>query len=120
MKRAYLEFPDGQIHYRTEGNGEPLLLLHQAPLSSAEYLDIIPLLSPHYYVVAPDLPGHGMSDDPPREYEVQEFAQVVLQVMDALDIRQSYVVGHQISTTFHPALSINRAACPKCSGIAAA
>ena len=106
MKRGYLDFPDGQIHYRTEGHGEPLLLLHQAPLSSAEYLDIIPLLSPHYHVVAPDLPGHGMSDDLPREYEVEDYAQVMLQVMDALDIRQSYVVGHHSGAVIAKSLAM--------------
>ena len=30
MKRAYADIPEGQIHYRFEGKGEPVLLLHSA------------------------------------------------------------------------------------------
>ena len=28
MKRAYTDIPEGQMHYRTEGEGEPIILLH--------------------------------------------------------------------------------------------
>jgi len=45
MKRAYADIPEGQMHYRIEGNGEPLLLLHSAVRSSAEYNRAIPFLS---------------------------------------------------------------------------
>ena len=37
MKRAYADIPEGQIHYRIEGSGEPVLLLHAATTSSLEY-----------------------------------------------------------------------------------
>jgi hypothetical protein len=30
MKRAYADTPEGQIHYRIEGNGDTILLLHAA------------------------------------------------------------------------------------------
>ena len=45
MKRAYAEIPEGQIHYRIEGEGEPLLLLHAAVASSNEFAKVIPFLS---------------------------------------------------------------------------
>jgi len=38
MKRAYADIPEGQIHYRVEGNGNPILLLHMAVASSDEIL----------------------------------------------------------------------------------
>jgi pimeloyl-ACP methyl ester carboxylesterase len=38
MKRAYVDTPEGQIHYRIEGSGEPVLCLHKASLSSDELL----------------------------------------------------------------------------------
>jgi len=94
MKKGYVDVPEGQIHYRTEGSGEPLLLLHQAGLSSAEFIDVIPLLSRHYWVIAPDMLGHGNSDDPPREYEVEEFTRSALQFMDAIGIEKVSIVGH--------------------------
>ncbi len=37
IKRAFLDTEDGQIHYRTGGEGKPLLLLHMNPRSSDEF-----------------------------------------------------------------------------------
>lgn len=51
----------GQIHFVTDGEGDVVLLLHQAPLSHAESLETIPLLAQHVRVVAWDAPGHGSS-----------------------------------------------------------
>ena len=44
MKRGYVDTPEGQVHYRTEGSGEPILLLHKAGLSSDEYTEMLPFL----------------------------------------------------------------------------
>ena len=45
MKKAYADIPEGQMHYRIEGTGEPILLLHAAVSSSDEYARVIPFLS---------------------------------------------------------------------------
>jgi len=45
MKRTYADIPEGQIFYRTEGEGEPVLLLHAGVTSSDEYKKVIPFLS---------------------------------------------------------------------------
>ena len=34
IKRAFFDWPEGQVHYRIGGSGEPLLLIHQTPRSS--------------------------------------------------------------------------------------
>ncbi len=94
MKKGYVALPEGQMHYRAEGEGEPLLLLHQAPLSGVEFEDIIPLLSRDFMVVAPDLPGHGQSDDLAREYGVEDYARSVVHLMDALGIKKTNLGGN--------------------------
>lgn len=95
--RAYADTPEGQIHYRTEGSGEPVLLLHAVPRSSKEYLKVIPLLAKHYHVLAMDLIGMGDSDQPPHEYSIQEYAENVVHFMDALDIWKASIVGQHMS-----------------------
>ena len=45
MHRAFTDIPEGQIHYRFEGQGEPLLLLHAAVTSSNEFSRVMPFLS---------------------------------------------------------------------------
>ena len=56
------------IFYRQAGPaGAPkLLLLHGFPTSSHMFRDLIPLLADRYHIVAPDLPGFGLSELPQR------------------------------------------------------
>ena len=55
-----------KIFYREAGALEAptVLLLHGFPTSSHMFRDLIPLLAPHFRVIAPDLPGFGFSDAP--------------------------------------------------------
>ena len=53
-KRAFLDTPDGQIHYIVAGAGEPILLLHQTPTSSDEYAEMVSILARTKLVVAMD------------------------------------------------------------------
>jgi pimeloyl-ACP methyl ester carboxylesterase len=59
---------DHQIFYREAGdpNQTSLLLLHGFPSSSHMFRNLIPLLSDRFHIVAPDLPGFGFSQSPPR------------------------------------------------------
>ena len=60
MKKAYVDIPEGQIHYRIEGSGEPVLLLHAAVTSSDEYTRVIPFLAKTYCAIAMDFLGNGI------------------------------------------------------------
>jgi magnesium chelatase accessory protein len=51
----------GSLHYLEFGQGEPLLLLHGNGADAQLYMPILAALSPHYHILAPDLPGHGFS-----------------------------------------------------------
>ena len=57
------------VFYREAGPADApaILLLHGFPSSSHMFRDLIPLLSPHFRVVAPDLPGFGQTDMPGRD-----------------------------------------------------
>lgn len=107
MKRAYAQIPEGQIHYRTEGEGEPLLLFHQAPLCGEEWERVIPLLSPHYRVIAPDMIGHGMSDDPAQECTMADFTRTTLAFMDALGIQRAVLAGNHSGAALAMSLGVN-------------
>ena len=94
MKRAYVDIPEGQVHYRTEGKGQPLLLLHSAMSSSLEFSRMIPVLSKKYWVLAMDMLGCGESDKPPRAYQITDYARSVASFLDAMKIKKANVAGH--------------------------
>ena len=96
MKRAYADIPEGQIHYRFEGKGEPVLLLHAGVTSSLEYIKVIPFLSKNYYVIAPDFPGNGDSDPAPYAYDIIDHARAMVRFMDSLGIKKAAVVGQHV------------------------
>ena len=63
----------------------PLLLVHGWPGSIVEFLDVIPLLSDEFHVVAPSLPGFAFSG-PTRErgWHPRRIAEAFGEVMSAL------------------------------------
>ena len=64
-----------KVFYREAGpaSAPTLLLLHGFPSSSHMFRDLIPLLADRYHLVAPDLPGFGRSDAPPRDRFAYSF-----------------------------------------------
>jgi pimeloyl-ACP methyl ester carboxylesterase len=94
MERGYVKTPGGQLHYITEGEGAALLLLHQVPSSSMEYVKLIPVLSKQYRVIALDSPGYGMSDKPELPLAIPDYARNVVEFLAALGIEQCHLFGH--------------------------
>ena len=67
-----------KIFYREAGavSAPVLLLLHGFPSASHMFRDLIPLLVDRFHLVAPDLPGFGQSDMPPRSTFTYTFAHI--------------------------------------------
>jgi len=96
MKRAYVDIPEGQMHYRHAGAGSAnVILLHMSGSSSDEYEQTGDLLAQQgYRVFAMDLLGFGSSDRPPRYYSLAEHANTVLEFMDALGLDKALIYGN--------------------------
>lgn len=94
-RRAYVDGPWGQIHYRRMGSGRQVLLLHQAGMDGRQFDAVHPLLAARGYdVVAIDMPGFGGSDCPPFPPSVKDLATGVLAALDALGLNSVSIVGH--------------------------
>ena len=81
-KNKTIEVDRTEIFYREAGDpGAPtILLLHGFPTSSHMFRNLIPQLAKTFHVVAPDLPGFGFSDSPPRsefKYTFENLARVM-------------------------------------------
>jgi pimeloyl-ACP methyl ester carboxylesterase len=94
VRRAFVDTPDGQIHYASAGAGRPVLLLHQTPRSWDEYRDVIPILARERRVIAMDTIGYGESYKPPRRCEIEDYARGAIALLDGLGIESTAVVGH--------------------------
>jgi 3-oxoadipate enol-lactonase len=86
----------GRLHYLEEGTGRPLILLHSNGNSGHEYEEMLKILGPRYRVIAWDQPGQGDSDRITRHHTVEDYADAVIGLMDALDIKQASVLGASI------------------------
>jgi pimeloyl-ACP methyl ester carboxylesterase len=101
-----------QIFYREAGSktAPTILLLHGFPTSSHMFRNLIPALSDHYHVVAPDLPGFGFSDAPERKrfpYTFDHLARVIANFTDAIDLKTFaiYVFDYGAPVGFRLALA---------------
>lgn len=95
IRRAFAPLTIGQVHYAEcgEANAMPVLLLHQTPRSWLEYREVLPLLGRRWRAIAMDTPGFGDSA-PVREASIEAWAQVALELLDALQIARAHIVGH--------------------------
>ena len=86
-----------ELNVRVEGEGEPVLLIHGFPDSSALWRDVVPeLLAAGYRTVVIDQRGFGESAAPDgkRNYALELLANDALAVLRALGIERAHLVGH--------------------------
>jgi len=85
--------PARKVHYRRCGTGPAMLMVHQSPRSSAEYVGLMQDWGAHVTCIAPDTPGFGQSDPLPGEPEIDDFADAILEFADMLGIAPSAAYG---------------------------
>jgi pimeloyl-ACP methyl ester carboxylesterase len=95
IRRGYTEGPFGQLHYRTAGEGVPLILSHQSPSSSAMFIKAYePLAELGVKVVGVDTPGYGNSDLPAHRPSVEDYAKMFQPVLDHFGWHSAHFLGH--------------------------
>jgi pimeloyl-ACP methyl ester carboxylesterase len=82
------------VHVLEAGSGPPVLMLHGWPEHAGCWRDVMPLLADRYRVICPDLRGFGASGTPGRGYDGETFAADQVALLDALELEQAHVVGH--------------------------
>lgn len=99
LQPSHLTLGDGtQIHYWIGGQGDPLLVLHDGPDLTHEYIaqSFAPLLE-DYTLLFVDLPGRGKSSrptDPEAVLGVDHDAQSVATLLVRINLRNVNVYGH--------------------------
>lgn len=99
------------IFYREAGdpNRPTALLLHGFPSASHMFRDLIPELADDYHVIAPDLPGFGMTEQPARDafgYNFENITNVIDRFTEKLSLTKFaiYVFDYGAPVGFRLAL----------------
>ena len=82
-------------HVQQMGAGPVALLIHGTGASTHSWRGLMPLLAPHFTVVAMDLPGHAFTDTPPAsQLSLPGMADALGALVGVLELQVDTIVGH--------------------------
>jgi pimeloyl-ACP methyl ester carboxylesterase len=96
FKHQYATVNGVKIHYVIGGKGDPLLLVHGFGQNWYMWNRLLPELSKHFTVIAPDLRGVGESDKPAGGYDKKTMAVDLHELMKKLGYKNINLAGHDI------------------------
>ena len=83
-----------KIHYEEKGSGPDVLLLHGWGSSCDVYSAIMNSLGGICHFVAPDFPGCNKSETMNTPWDIQDYADFVLEFIDKVGLKNPIIVGH--------------------------
>lgn len=87
----YLEGREG-----LSGSKYPIVFLHGWGFSSSTFQASLNILSQNYLIIAPDLPGFGRSKIDTSSWEYEDYAKVILSLINALGVEQVHLIGNSM------------------------
>lgn len=96
FKHHYATVNGVKIHYVSGGKGEPLLLIHGFGQNWYMWNRLLPELSKHFTVIAPDMRGVGESGKTASGYDKKNMAVDMHELMRKLGYDKINVAGHDI------------------------
>ncbi len=106
----FIEIGEMRVHYRDQGTGAALVLIHGSNSSLHTWEGWVRELSNDFRVISLDLPGHGLTGpDAKGRYDWISMAQVVDQLTQELDVDRFSIAGNSMGgaiawnyTMLHP------------------
>ena len=96
MQQKELTCNDKRLHYRIEGDGEAIVLVHGFMESSAIWEAFGTELARNFLCIAPDLPGHGQSGNLSEVHTMTMMADCLKAILDHEGIQRCILVGHSM------------------------
>jgi len=83
------------LYFKDWGSGQPIVFSHGWPLTSDAFEDQMFFLASHgYRVIAHDRRGHGRSSQPWHGHNMDQYADDMAALIEALDLKEAVLVGH--------------------------
>lgn len=96
----FLEIDGTRVHYRDEGKGEPLLLLHGILASLHTWDGWAEKLKSRYRIIRLDIPPFGLTGQPGFAYTNENYLKFINDFTDALGIKKYHVAGSSLGGYF--------------------
>jgi pimeloyl-ACP methyl ester carboxylesterase len=101
VRPAEVSFETVTLHghesgYLIGGEGPVLLLIHGMAGTCENWREAIEPLARHHTVIAPDLPGHGLSAGGPGDYSLGNLAAGLRDLLLVLGHERATLVGHSL------------------------
>ncbi|HWH32960.1 MAG TPA: alpha/beta fold hydrolase [Egibacteraceae bacterium] len=96
LERRELDVHGRRLVCHVGGSGPALLLVHGITSSAATWARAARHLTAAHTVIAPDLPGHGESANPPGDYSLGAYAASLRDLLALLDVPRVTLVGHSL------------------------
>ncbi|WP_266202649.1 alpha/beta fold hydrolase [Pontibacter kalidii] len=93
----YKSIAGANLHYREEGKGTPIVLLHGTAASLNTWDGWASELSKSHRVLRLDLPGFGLTGRNATDtYTIEYYADLLLHFLDSLGIEQAHIAGSSL------------------------
>lgn len=90
----YFNYDGISVYYLRQGTGRNLLLLHGWGADSRVFADIINHYKGRFCVTAIDFPPFGMSGELKRDYNVSDYKNIVIALLNYLSIDKTDIICH--------------------------
>ena len=92
--KKYLDTKGVRLCYNVEGEGYPVILMHGWGCNHTTLASIEATLSPHMKVYNVDFPGFGESTEPQEVWGVEQYTQLIEELVKAEGIENPVLLGH--------------------------
>lgn len=96
LKRREFDLHGRRVVCHVGGSGPAVLLVHGITSNAATWRRAAAHLAEGHTVIAPDLPGHGESANPPGDYSLGAYAASLRDLLALLDVPRVTLVGHSL------------------------
>ena len=93
----FIEVRNNRVHYKDQGQGEILLLIHGTASSLHTWDMWSQAFADHFRVIRMDLPGFGLTGpDVSHSYEIEDDVAFISEFLEKLGVSQAHLIGSSL------------------------